>query len=714
MPRGQPVPPRRIIIAGVACLLVGFYLLLALTTAASKSAHFDEAAHITSGYYALNYADYRIATCNMILGQKLAATLLASEDIRPLDENIRLQFLADGGMPDFGFGTGYAFLYRSGNDPQRILFRGRIMMVMLGLLSAACVFFWSRRLFGAEGGLVSLLFLAACPTFLSLSGIIGADMPAACLFLPTVWSYWTLLHRVTPFTIVAFGTTAGLLLLAKMSSLAFGPVALVLLAVRVWVGREMRVGYGWSAPHRVIGRLQQGTVLAAAAIAATLIVMGVIWSGYGLRYAAAPTGAPGPGLNWRQFDGQDSMLLRFVSAARGGRWLPEAFLLDLASLATLTSSRTAYLMGAVSFDGWPLYFPFTFLAKSSWALVAAIVASVVLWMHSTKGTRETESPWSPYDCAPLLCFIPLFMGFSMMQTLNIGHRHIFPIYPFIFVLLGGLGVVYRNKASWPKLVVGAIMAGAIASAASVHPNHLGAISPLVGGPDKGYRLLVDSSLEWGQELPAVKRWQDAHAAELEDGTNGYYFSYFGTGDPESYGITARRLHSFFDWREPIHDRLLPGVYLVSATMLEPVYYFSNNTHPFVGPWNEVYEREYQTRHRRAQAFFTARERARAAGDESLLLDWIRENRPADVAEADAQGFWEDLLSAYDSIRFYRLTCFLRHREPDDDINHSVYVFRLNATDLQQALEGLPPELLEEPLVKGAAQGWWAAGALPRP
>jgi len=709
---GRLLTSHRMMVAGVACLILGFYLGLALTTAACKSAHFDETAHIASGYHAVKYGDYRITTGNMILGQTLAALTLASDDIHPLDDSVRNQFLAGGGMTDFG--TGYAFLYRSGNDPQRILFRGRLMMVMLGLLTAACVFFWSRRLFGGEGGLVSLLFLATCPTFLSLSGIIGADMPAACLFLPTVWSYWTLLHKVTPFTLGTFGTTAGLLLLAKMSSLAFAPVALVLLAVRVWVGREMRVNYVWNARHRVIGWVQQGTWLSAAAMASTLIVAGVIWSGYGFRYAAAPADAPGAVLNWHQFDGQNTAILRFVSAARNGQWLPEAFLFDLATLTKLTAARTAYLMGAVSFDGWTFYFPFTFLAKSSWALIAAIVASVAIWVHSAKGTRRTEAPWSLYDCAPLLCFITLFMGFSMMQKLNIGHRHIFPIYPFIFVLLGRLGVVYQNHALWPKLAVGAILAGAIVSAASAHPNHLVAISPLVGGPNKGYRLLVDSSLEWGQELPAVKRWQDAHAAELEDATSGYYFSYFGTGDPESYGVTARRLHSFLDWREPIHERLLPGVYLVSATMLEPVYYFSGNIHSFVGPWNQVYEREYQTCHRHAQAFFAAQERARAAGDDSLLLTWMHENLPADVAESDAGRFWEDLLSSYDFIRFCRLTCFLRHREPDENINYSVYVFRLNATELRQALEGTPPELLAEPLVKGAKQGWWAAGARPRP
>jgi hypothetical protein len=316
MPPGPQFTLRRIIIAGAAGLLAVFYLVLALTTAGGKSAHFDETAHIASGYHALHYGDYRVVTSNMILGQKLAALPLISADIRPPDENVRQQLLARAGSASYG--VGYTLLYQSGNDPQRILVRGRLMMVMLGLLTAACVFFWSRRLFGGEGGLVSLLFLATCPTFLSLSGIIGADMPAACLFLPTMWSYWTLLHKVTPFTLGAFGTTAGLLLLAKMSSLAFGPIALVLLAVRLWVGGEMRVGYGWKAPHRVIGRVQQGTLLAAAAMASTLIVAGVIWSGYGFRYAAAPADAPGASGSRRESCKRTPSRTRMANAGASG------------------------------------------------------------------------------------------------------------------------------------------------------------------------------------------------------------------------------------------------------------------------------------------------------------------------------------------------------------------------------------------------------------
>ncbi|MFZ2655066.1 MAG: hypothetical protein WAX69_09105 [Victivallales bacterium] len=42
---------------------------------------------------------------------------------------------------------------------------------------------------------------------------------------------------------------------------------------------------------------------------------------------------------------------------------------------------------------------------------------------------------------------------------------------------------------------------------------------------------------------------------------------------------------------------------------------------------------------------------------------------------------------YDMARFAKLTSYLRHRRPDDHINHSVYVFLLDKDELKYALEG---------------------------
>jgi hypothetical protein len=50
------------------------------------------------------------------------------------------------------------------------------------------------------------------------------------------------------------------------------------------------------------------------------------------------------------------------------------------------------------------------------------------------------------------------------------------------------------------------------------------------------------------------------------------------------------------------------------------------------------------------------------------------------------------LKYYEMCRFARLTAYLRQREPDDNVNYSILVYRLTEADLARALDGPPPEL----------------------
>ena len=209
----------------------------------------------------------------------------------------------------------------------------------------------------------------------------------------------------------------------------------------------------------------------------------------------------------------------------------------------------------------------------------------------------------------------------------------------------------------------------------------------------GYRLFVDSSIEWGQELPAVKKWIDAHGAELK-GRN-LYFSYFGSGSPEKEGIKSLRLPGFFDPLETnpesctFLERLKPGVYLVSATMLQPVYYSrvrSDGTIlDFSARWCGDFEEEYQRIKRHANALYDVSETAKSTNNPGLLRDWMIKNRPGAVPESKTEQYWLEYLAMFDLARFARLASFLRCSTPDGNINYSVYVFDLDDNELELAL-----------------------------
>jgi hypothetical protein len=181
----------------------------------------------------------------------------------------------------------------------------------------------------------------------------------------------------------------------------------------------------------------------------------------------------------------------------------------------------------------------------------------------------------------------------------------------------------------------------------VRPNYLTYFNQIAGGPKNGYKHLIDSSLDWGQDLPELKRWLD-HCHEPSAGA--LYLAYFGTASPRWYGIEARSLP--IDTSTAALAPLKPGIYCISATILQQVYSF----HP--GKWRKEYESDYQM--------------ALALWGHSL--------------DGTANDSWPDK-EHLEYIRFGRLCAYLRQREPLANVGNSILVFRLSQYDLDQALYG---------------------------
>ena len=62
----------------------------------------------------------------------------------------------------------------------------------------------------------------------------------------------------------------------------------------------------------------------------------------------------------------------------------------------------------------------------------------------------------------------------------------------------------------------------------VHPNYLAYFNEAAGGPSRGWRWLVDSNIDWGQDLPLLAKWQREHP------DRPVHLKYFGTVEPELY------------------------------------------------------------------------------------------------------------------------------------------------------------------------------------
>jgi hypothetical protein len=169
------------------------------------------------------------------------------------------------------------------------------------------------------------------------------------------------------------------------------------------------------------------------------------------------------------------------------------------------------------------------------------------------------------------------------------------------------------------------------------PHYLSFFNRASGGWQNGHRYLVDSSNDWGQDLPQLARWM----AENQKEQQSVFLSYFGTADPFSWNVKARPLPSFPNaWHHPQDSSYEPGDYVISASMLQCVY-----CGPFSGPWNDEKKQRYLQ-----------------------LMDRSLDGDPA----AANDRVW---------ARFARLMNKLRKRPPDDFAAPSMPVYKLSESDL---------------------------------
>lgn len=191
-----------------------------------------------------------------------------------------------------------------------------------------------------------------------------------------------------------------------------------------------------------------------------------------------------------------------------------------------TDSTDAFLMGANS-TGWWYYYPVAFMIKSP--LPVIILFGVSLAIMAKK--REDDLRTGLFLIVPIIVFVTIFCILPKCS----GIRYILPVYPFIYVLIGSLATLGNN---YRKLVY-ALGIWSVASAFYIAPHYMSYFNELIGGPGNGYKYLVDSNIDWGQELKGLKKYMDKNGIERVS------LSYFGTDSPQRYGIQYDWLPSFF-------------------------------------------------------------------------------------------------------------------------------------------------------------------------
>ena len=528
------------------------YATLAVSSMRVKSATFDEAAHLPAGYTYLKLHDYRLNPEHPPLIKALAAAplLLMDVQMRPDDEAWALR-------RQWEFGR--RFLYRW-NDADRLLFRGRLPMVALGILLGAAVFFRAGRDWGLPAAALALLLCVLSPDVLAHGQIVTTDVGAALFIFLSVVAFERLIDRATWARLLLAGLAVGAAFASKFSTLVLVPILAVLAAVAVVSPDPMRRAWRRHALRDVQGRgprLAHAVLLLAAILAVALVVL---WASYGFAASLSPDPAVEAAFDWGRVGGRAGLIDGAMSAARRIHLVPEAYAFGFLRFFRHSEARPTFLLGRLSDRNFWYYFPVTFALKTPLALIGLLILSVATLRHHAETLRTELFLWLP---------VVLYFGMACALGLNIGHRHLLPIYPFLFVIAGRCATLAAVR--FPGILSSAsvvLLAGWYAvSVGRVHPHYLAYFNELAGGPDGGYRYLVDSNLDWGQDLKGVKPWMD------RSGVSQVKLSYFGTADPEYYRIPCELLPGQMlpPPREVVREVRPGDVIAVSATNLQGVY-----------------------------------------------------------------------------------------------------------------------------------------------
>jgi hypothetical protein len=172
------------------------------------------------------------------------------------------------------------------------------------------------------------------------------------------------------------------------------------------------------------------------------------------------------------------------------------------------------------------------------------------------------------DAVALWLPVAAYVALTFTRGLQIGHRHLLPLLPFVFLAAGEAAAALAVSRARAARVAVALLAACYAfGTLRTHPHHLAYFNEVAGGPANGYRHLVDSNLDWGQDLKRLAEWWRAA------GKPPLKLSYFGSADPAYYGLEAEALPGYSAPHAPRVTRAVARGELlaVSATNLQGVY-----------------------------------------------------------------------------------------------------------------------------------------------
>ncbi len=557
----------------VASSILFLMALFMLGSAWNDSAIMDELPHIPAGYSYLAKQDYRLNPEHPPLIKMIAAVPLLFQ---------RIDFPANSpnwthevnGQWEFG----RDFLYRSGNDADSIIFWSRIPVMILALFTGWIFFRFVERRFSGRAALMALALFALSPTVIAHSRFVTTDLGATFGFLIGILAFIEFLEVPSYRNVVRAGIAFGIAQLLKFSLVLLLPIYVVIAAFWIFASRK----------HGIFHPLKD---YAGKAIGILVVAALVIWPVYQftvLRYPPERQRNDTNVILESQKKGTQSVreacgsLSTFAACpAQLVIWASDKPLLRpyaqyalgvLMVFQRQAGGNTAYFLGEVSNIGSRWYFPTAFLLKEPTPtlilLVIALYSAIARVHYYERYSWHAFSLWIRNHLPEFsaLVMIAVYWGASIKSPLNIGLRHVMPTFPFIYLLASvqidrwlseknfikqetfmrwiveGARSLFRQAFKY--IVLAILLLWLFLGTTFSTPYYLSYYNALSGGTINGYRYIVDSNYDWGQDLKRLADYVEKNKIEKIS------LDYFGGGDPTYY--LGSKFEPWWSARGPAH------------------------------------------------------------------------------------------------------------------------------------------------------------------
>lgn len=538
----------------IALLLLGIFFILLFFSALNDSAIMDELAHIPAAYSYITLQDSRLNPEHPPLIKDLAGVPFLFLNLKFPVESDAWQKYVNG-----QWDVGRIFLYESGNNADQIIFWARIPIMLLAVFFGWLLFIWIRGFYGDKIALLTLFFFVFSPTILAHSRYVTTDLGAAFGFFLGLTAFYKFLEKDDKKSLVFCGFALGVALLLKFSLFILVPLFVVFGALFIFLKHcdHLKNLYSLKDKATHLAKEQGKIILKLGAIfALAALLIGVVYQYHIWNYPVE-----------KQTEDTKFILGSFKSRGLADLtiWMADKpvlrdysqYFLGLLMVSQRSSAgNTGYYWGEVSAVGWKSYFPMAYLLKEQLAFhiltlfVLLIAFNSLLRQHKKNIEFLIEWARDNFFIFMSLSFIGVYWIMSIASPLNIGVRHIMPTLPFIYFLTArGLILwihryAYNDPQNWrewfysayeqfikliPKYIFVAAMLGWMAfEMIFAFPYYLPYYNVLGGGAENGYKFIVDSNYDWGQDLKRLADFvQDNNIEKIQ-------FDYFGGGNPKYY------------------------------------------------------------------------------------------------------------------------------------------------------------------------------------